>query len=58
MANLTDADLESQLVDLTTVSLADLRVLSTSALLEALAQTYAAAEFTTGKELQDQVNEG
>lgn len=54
MANLTHADLDSELVDLTTIPLADLRTLTTSALVEALERTYAAAEFTTGNELQDQ----
>lgn len=54
VANLTDADLDSQLVDLTAVPLADLRELATSALVEALERTYAAAEFNTGNELQDQ----
>lgn len=54
MANLTDADLESQLVDLTTVSLAELRDLTTSTLVDALERTYAAAEFNTGNELQEQ----
>lgn len=56
MANLTDADLDSELVDLTEVTLADLRTLATSALVEALERTYAAAEFTTGEEVQDQNN--
>jgi hypothetical protein len=54
MANLTDADLDSHLVDVTTISLAELRELTTSALVEALERTYAAAEFNTGNELQDQ----
>jgi hypothetical protein len=54
MANLTDADLDSELIDLTDVSLAELRALTTSALVEALERTYAAAEFVTGSELQDQ----
>jgi hypothetical protein len=54
VANLTDADLDLELVDLTTVPLAELRTLTTSALVEALERTYAAAEFTTGNELQEQ----
>lgn len=58
MAQLTDADLDSQLVDLTTVPLAELRELSTSALVAALERTYAAAEFTTGNELQEQQGGG
>lgn len=56
MANLTDADLDSELVDLTTIPLADLRTLTTAALAEALERTYAAAEFTTGNELQEQAS--
>jgi hypothetical protein len=56
MANLTDADLDSELVDLTTVPLAELRTLRTSALVEALERTYALAAFNTGNELQEQVN--
>jgi hypothetical protein len=56
VANLTDADLDSQLVDLTTVSLAELRDLTTSSLVEALERAYAAAEFNTGNELQEQAN--
>jgi hypothetical protein len=54
MPTLTDADLDSALVDLTTVPLAQLRTLTTSALVEALEHTYAAAEFTTGNEVQEQ----
>jgi hypothetical protein len=54
MASLVDADLDSRLVDLTTVPLAELRDLSTSELVEALERTYAAAEFTTGNEVQEQ----
>lgn len=54
MPTLTDADLDSALVDLTTVPLAELRTMRTSALVEALEHTYAAAEFTTGNEVQDQ----
>ena len=54
MANLTDADLDSRLVDLTEVHWAELRHLTSSALAEALERTYAAAEFNTGNELQDQ----
>jgi hypothetical protein len=58
MANLTHADLDSELVDLTTIPLAELRTLTTSALVEALERTYAAAEFTTGNELQEQASGG
>jgi FXSXX-COOH protein len=54
MAQLTDADLDSQLVDLTTVPLADLRDLRTSALVAALEQVYETAAWNTGNELQDQ----
>jgi FXSXX-COOH protein len=54
MPTLTDADLDSALVDLTTVPLAELRTLSTSALVEALERAYETAEFTTGNEVQEQ----
>jgi hypothetical protein len=54
MMNVTDADLDSELVDLTTVPLDELRSLTTSALVNALERTYAAAEFNTGNELQEQ----
>jgi hypothetical protein len=54
MTNMTDADLDSELVDLTAIPLAELRDLTTSALVEALERTYAAAEFTTGDERQVQ----
>jgi hypothetical protein len=54
MAHLTEADLGSQLVDLTTVPLAELRDLTTSELVSALERTYSAAAFITGNELQDQ----
>lgn len=54
MASLTEADLGSQLVDLTTVPLAELRDLTTSELVAALERAYAAAEHNTGNELQDQ----
>lgn len=54
MANLTDADLDSQLVDLTDIPLGELRTLTTSALTTALRRMYADAEFITGNELQDQ----
>lgn len=57
MANLTDADLDSHVVDLTEVSLAELRTLTTSALLEALDRMYTVAEHTTGSETQVQVDE-
>jgi hypothetical protein len=57
MTNLTDADLDSELVDLTTVPLDELRSLTTSALVKALERTYAAAEFNTGNELQDQARQ-
>jgi FXSXX-COOH protein len=53
MANLTDADLDSQLVDLTTVPLAELRELRTSELLTALDQLYRSAEWRTGNEVQE-----
>lgn len=56
MANLTDADLDSQLVDLTSVPLADLRDLRTSELVTALEQLYRTAEWNTGNELQTQLN--
>lgn len=52
MANLTDADLDSQLVDLTSVPLADLRELRTSELVTALEQLYRTSEWHTGNELQ------
>jgi hypothetical protein len=52
--NLTHADLDSQLVDLTTVPLDELRSLSTSELVTALERAYATAEFTTGNEVQEQ----
>ena len=54
MTNLTHADLDSELIDLTAISLAELRDLNTSALVAALERTYAAAEFTTGDERQVQ----
>lgn len=54
MANLTEADLGSQLVDLTTVPLAELRDLTTSELVAALDRTYYAAAHITGNELQEQ----
>lgn len=54
MTNLTHADLDSELIDLTAIPLAELRGLTTSALVEALERTYAAAELTTGDERQDQ----
>ncbi|TDV53603.1 FxSxx-COOH cyclophane-containing RiPP peptide [Actinophytocola oryzae] len=54
MANLTDADLDSQVVDLTAVPLAELRTLHTSALVAALERMYAAAEHVTGTEVQGQ----
>lgn len=54
MANLTDADLDSHVVDLTAVPLAELRTLSSSALVDALEQLYAAAEHVTGNEAQVQ----
>jgi FXSXX-COOH protein len=56
MANLTDADLDSQVVDVTAVPLAELRTLSTSALVEALNRMYAAAEHVTGDEVQVQAS--
>jgi hypothetical protein len=54
MANLTDADLDSQVVDLTLVPLAELRELRTSELVIALEHLYEAAEWNTGNELQGQ----
>jgi hypothetical protein len=54
MANLAEADLGSQLVDLTLVPLTELRDLTTSELVAALERTYAAAEHNTGNELQEQ----
>lgn len=54
MANLAEADLDSQLVDLTAVPLAELRDLTTSELVVALERTYAAAAHVTGNELQEQ----
>jgi FXSXX-COOH protein len=54
VANLTDADLGSQLVDLTDLPLGELRNLTSSALVEALENIYALAAFNTGNELQDQ----
>jgi hypothetical protein len=54
MANLTDADLDSELVDLTGVPLGELRQLPSSELVEALERTYTLAVFNTGDELQEQ----
>lgn len=54
MADLAEVDLGSQLVDLTTVPLAELRDLTTSELVVALERAYAAAEHNTGNELQEQ----
>jgi FXSXX-COOH protein len=54
MANLTDADLDSHLVDLTEVPLAELRDMRTSALVAALQNLYEAAAYNTGNELQGQ----
>lgn len=54
MAQLTDADLDSQVVDLTAVPLTELRDLTTSALVAALRRAYETAEWNTGNELQDQ----
>lgn len=54
MTHLTDADLDSEMVDLTMISLAELRDLTTSDLVTALARTYDAAKFNTGNELQEQ----
>jgi FXSXX-COOH protein len=56
MANLTDADLDSQMVDLTTVPLAELRGLRTSVLVTALEQVYRSAEWNTGNELQSKLD--
>jgi hypothetical protein len=57
MANLTDADLDSQLVDLTSVPLAELRDMRTSELVTALERLYEAAAYNTGNELQGQNND-
>ena len=57
MANLTDADLDSQLVDLTSVPLAELRDMRTSELVTALEHIYEAAAYNTGNELQGQNND-
>jgi hypothetical protein len=54
MANLTDADLDSQLVDLTSVPLSELRGSRASELVTALEHLYDAAAYNTGSELQDQ----
>ena len=54
MAQLTDADLDSQLVDLTAVPLVELRESRASELVTALEQLYDAAAYNTGSELQDQ----
>lgn len=54
MANLTDADLDSHLVDLTEVPLADLRELRTTELVTALERLYEAAVHNTGEERQVQ----
>jgi len=54
MADLTDADLDSQLVDLTSVPLGELRELRESALVMALENIYEAAAYNTGNELQGQ----
>jgi hypothetical protein len=54
MANLTNADLDSRLVDLTAVPLAELRDLRTSALVTALDHLYEVAAYNTGNELQGQ----
>lgn len=56
MANLTEADLSSELMDLTAIPLAELRDLTTSELVVALERAYAAAEYITGNELQEQEN--
>ncbi len=56
MANLTEADLSSELVDLTAIPLAELRDLTTSELIAALEHTYATAAHVTGNELQEQEN--
>lgn len=54
MAHLTDADLDSQLVDVTSVPLAELRDSRASELVTALEHLYDAAAFNTGSELQEQ----
>lgn len=56
MADLTDADLDSNVVDLTAVPLAELRTLNTSALVDALERLYATAEHVTGSEVQVQAS--
>jgi len=54
MAHLTDADLDSHLVDLTAVPLAELRESRVSELVTALEHLYDAAAYNTGSELQEQ----
>jgi hypothetical protein len=54
MANLTDADLDSQLVDVTSVPLGELRESRSAELVTALEHLYAAAAHNTGSELQEQ----
>jgi hypothetical protein len=54
MTQLTDADLDSQLVDLSSVPLTELRDLRTTELVTALEQVYEAAVWNTGNELQIQ----
>lgn len=54
MAHLTEADLDSQLVDLTAMPLSELRGLRTSELVTALEHLYDAAAYNTGNELQGQ----
>ena len=54
MANLTDADLDSHLVDLTSVPLAEIRELRASELVTAMEHLYEAAAYNTGSELQEQ----
>ena len=56
MANITEAELGSRLVDVTTVSLYELRSLNTSTLVEALDRAYLAAEVDAGNDLQEQRN--
>lgn len=56
MVNLTEADLSSELVDLTAIPLTELRDLTTSELVAALERTYAAAEHNTGNERQEQLS--
>jgi hypothetical protein len=57
MTTLTNADLISDLVDLTAIPLDDLRNLRTPALDVAIRHTYEHAAFNTGNERQEQDTE-